>query len=131
MIEQVLGLQRKDVYITNVVKCHPMANPKNPELRGNDRAPAPDEIRSCKLWWQAEMEIIQPKAICILGASALSAFFEEKKALGEYRGQTFRDQRFSQSIIFVTYHPAAILRNPNLLDSFKEDFQKLKNLLKD
>lgn len=129
IIAEILGLKRSDLYITNIAKCHPMANPKNREARGNDRPPTPDEIKLCSPWWQTELEIIKPKAICLLGASALSAFRAEKTSVSEYKGKTLCDPRFPNTQVFVTYHPAAILRNMNLIETYKEDFRKLKELL--
>ncbi len=129
MIDEVLGLQRKDIYITNVVKCHPMTDPKNPEARGNDRPPTKEEIETCQLWWQGEMEIIKPKIVCVLGASALSAILGEKVPVGEYKGKTFVHPKLPAITLFVTYHPAAILRNMGLIENYKDDFRKLKALI--
>lgn len=129
MIEEVLGLKRQDIYITNVVKCHPMTNPKNPEAKGNDRPPTKEEIEACHLWWQGEMEIIKPKIVCVLGASALSAILGEKVSVGEYKGKTFTRPNLPGITLFVTYHPAAILRNMGLIDNYKDDFRKLKAIL--
>lgn len=129
IIKDCLGFQRSEVYITNVVKCHPMLNPKNRDLRGNDRAPTKEELKSCWPWWQGELEILKPKAVCLLGASALSAFLLDKASVNEYRGKTIKHPGFPKINFFATFHPAAILRNMNLLETYKADFRKLSTLL--
>lgn len=129
MIQTELGRKREEVYISNAVRCHPMTNPKTPEERGNDRPPKPEEIDACKPWWQAELDIVKPKVICLLGASALKAVVGKNEKFAAYRSKAFKSDRFCGAMLFVTYHPAAILRNPPLMESYRLDFKKLKKLL--
>lgn len=126
MIETELGRTRAQVYISNAVKCHPMVNPKDPEARGNDRPPTPKELEACRAWWTAELELIRPKIVCLLGASAVRAFFGEQAALSSYRGKLAEDARFPGTLITAVYHPSAILRNPPLREDYANDFRKLK-----
>lgn len=131
MIEEILGCQRKNVYISNIVKCHAMINPVTPDARGNDRPPTEVEMRCCEPWWKGEMAIIRPKIICLLGASALRAIYGEGATISVYRGQTRKKPELPDATLLATYHPAGVLRNPNFMEAFQSDFCTLKKLLED
>jgi DNA polymerase len=120
-----IGLRRKDVYITNVVKCHPMIDPEHPEKRGNDRPPRPEEIRECLAYLRQQIEIIRPRVICALGSVAGQTLSGLNVSLGQMRRQTYD---FSGITLLVTYHPAAILRNDNYRPALREDLKKLQKL---
>lgn len=114
-----MGLDRQKVYITNIVKCHPMIDPENPQKRGNDRPPSAQEISFCSNYLQQQIEIIAPKAIVTLGNVPSRFMLNEAVGIGQLRGKSYQVPKglfsFSCSpIIFPTYHPAALLRNPNL-----------------
>jgi DNA polymerase len=67
-IFESIGLSRQVVYIANIVKCHPMVDPSDPEKRGNDRPPTPDEISACRGWLDTQIRTIKPRFIVTLGA---------------------------------------------------------------
>lgn len=92
-------LQREQVYILNVLKCRPPGN-RNPEQ---------DEISNCRPFFEKQLELIQPKFICCLGAIATRALLGTNEALGRQRG---RLHQWRESQVLVTYHPAYLLRNP-------------------
>lgn len=111
-----IGIDRKDVYITNVVKCRPPEN----------RTPTPEEIRSCKKYLEKQFDLIKPKVVLILGSTALKAILGEEK-ITKVRGE---EVEIDGIIFFPTFHPAAVLRDEqNKLPVIKSDFQKLKNIL--
>ncbi len=118
-IEEVLGLKREEVYITNVCKCRPPGN----------RKPTPTEIRSCFPYLKREIEIIQPKVICCLGATAGEGILGKKFSITKVRGQTFPYPYDPKIKVFMTYHPAYILRNPMADAEFVEDLEKLRELI--
>lgn len=117
-INDILGLSRKDVYITNVVKCRPP----------NNRDPEPDEIEACHPYLQKQLELISPAIICTLGNFATRTMLGKSVNISRIRGKRIEKESY---IVVPTYHPAAILRNGNLIDSFQGDFKLLKQLLEE
>ena len=106
------GVERKEVYITNIVKCRPPSN----------RAPFPVEISNCiNLFLLNQIAIIKPRVICLLGATATRAILGEKLQISKIRGKSFK----KGGIVFTaTYHPAYILRNQRQLETFFNDLQQ-------
>jgi DNA polymerase len=112
-IIEAMKLTREDVYISNVVKCRPP----------NNRVPLPTESNVCKqLILFKEIEIIKPKIICTLGATAAIALLGDLTSLGRVRG-TWCD--FKTIPVMPTYHPAYLLRNPEAKKIVWEDVQKI------
>ena len=101
------GLHRSEIFITSSIKCRP---PKN-------RKPKKGEIEACKPYLNSQIEILHPRIICLMGNTATLA------VLG-IQGVTSLRGRILQDIFLVTYHPAAVLRNRNLLDAFIFDLKK-------
>src|SRR5512138_611526 len=91
-----IPLERKDVYICNVVKCRPPQN----------RTPEPDEMAICGDFLIRQLEAIQPKAICVLGATAMKALLKID-GITRNRGQWFKWHGIQT---MVTYHPSYLLR---------------------
>ncbi len=111
MIE-AMGLQRKDVYICNVVKCRPPEN----------RAPEPDEVGTCSPYLLRQIDVIQPKVIVCLGAVAAKTLLETTRGISQFRGEwlEWRGRK-----LMATYHPAYLLRNPNAKGEVWKDLQKV------
>ena len=134
-IFESIELSRESVYITNIVKCHPMTNPETPEAHGNDRPPTPEEISTCRHYLEEQIEIIKPKCIVTLGSVAAKILLGEKRGISLLRGR-WHDVpsnlfTFSKNIkILPMYHPAALLRNPNLKKDTWYDMKMLKAFLK-
>ncbi len=111
------GLDRKRVYITNIVKCRP---PKN-------RKPKPDEIQTCtSTYLEKQIEILKPKLICSLGATALQYFTGEKK-MGSNHGKLLKALK-SDIPVLATYHPASVFRNRSLKNLLQSDLIKIRDL---
>ncbi len=110
-----IGLNREDVYITNVVKCRP---PKN-------RDPKPDEIDICtNRYLFSQIKLINPKVIATLGRFASSVILEMKDvSMGRVHGQKFFKDG---SLVVPIYHPAAALHSRANLVPLTDDFKKLK-----
>ena len=107
-----LDIDRKDIFITNSVKCRPPQN----------RKPTPQESKIYKnLLLLKEIEIIQPKVICTLGATALECLLENPVKMNELRG---KELSFNGTILIPTFHPAYILRDPNKFNAWLADLQK-------
>lgn len=117
-ILEAIGLDRKSVYIANVVKCRPPGN----------RVPAPDEVDACLPVLLRQIGIMKPGVIVALGASAASALLASRKGIGALRGEM---HLFRGTPVMVTYHPAALLRSPALKRPVWEDMKKLSALLRE
>ena len=115
MILEDTGIDRKDVYITNIVKCRP---PKN-------RVPSKKEEESCNDFIKQEIEIINPKIICVMGNTAYGTLLDGKEITKNHGKIVEKDGRK----FFVTFHPAATIYNQKLVDELKEDFKKLAKFL--
>jgi len=95
-----IDLPRERVFICNVVKCRPPEN----------RLPQYDEIASCVPYLFRQLELIRPSVILAMGGTAAQTLLNTKQSLGALRNKT---HRFRGIPLIVTYHPAALLRNPN------------------
>ena len=115
-ILEAVGLSRKDVFITNVVKCRP---PKN-------RKPLPNESETCtNLLLFKQIEIILPTTICTLGSAATQVFLGKEVKITKIRGKQFKQEN---NILIPTYHPAYILRNQRELENFANDIKLAKKI---
>lgn len=110
MLLNVLGLERREVFILNVVKCRPPEN----------RNPLPDEVGACMPFLERQLEAIEPKVILVLGTVALKAMFGDKHGITRSRGR-WHDHRGTP--VMPTFHPAYLLRNPS---GKRETFADLK-----
>lgn len=115
-----IKLERKDVYITNVVKCRPPGN----------RDPLPQEVAECWPWLMEQIKIIKPKLIITLGRHSMARFLPEMK-ISEVHGQAMRREieGVGPQVFFVLYHPAAALYNPALRETLMKDFKKIPKVL--
>jgi len=107
---EAIGINRNDVYITNIVKCRPPQN----------RTPLPCEMETCKkLLLNKQIKIIRPHAICTLGAAAIQGLLNEPKIkISQLRGKKVELDGIT---VVPTYHPAYILRNPKELKTLMLD----------
>ena len=111
MIE-AMGLQRKEVYIANVVKCRPPEN----------RLPEPDEIKTCSPYLLRQLDTIAPKVIVCLGACSAQTLLQTTRGISHFRGQWME---FRGTKLMATYHPAYLLRNPAAKADVWKDLQKV------
>jgi uracil-DNA glycosylase family 4 len=115
MIE-AMGLRREDVYIANVVKCRPPGN----------RTPERDECETCMPFLMRQVEAINPKVIVALGAVAAKNLLQMNASMGEMR---LRSYEFRGAKLFVTYHPAYLLRDPRQKSEAWKDLQQVMKFL--
>jgi DNA polymerase len=125
-IIEAMNHTRETVYIANIVKCHPMIDPNSPEKRSNDRPPSPEEIKTCIPYLDRQLEIIKPKIIVTLGASSTKGLLNNEEPISKIRGKV---KEYKGIKLLPTYHPAALLRNPNLKKSVWEDMKKVMRYL--
>jgi DNA polymerase len=123
-----IGLDRTRVYIANIVKCHPMIRPDQPEARGNDRPPAPAEIEKCLPFLKEQIKIIRPRVIVTLGATATRALLGTSQGITALRGKwtEISVEEGGRIPVLPTFHPAALLRDPNLKKDVWEDMKLLR-----
>ncbi|MEA4926078.1 MAG: uracil-DNA glycosylase [Syntrophomonadaceae bacterium] len=116
-ILEAAEFKRREVYITNVVKCRPPGN----------RLPNPDEARECRNYLEAQIRIINPRIIVCLGAMACQTVVDPKAKITQTRGKWFNRNGI---MIMATYHPAALLRNEQYKRPTWEDFKLIRDQYK-
>jgi DNA polymerase len=110
-----IAIKRSDVYICNVVKCRPPEN----------RTPQPDEMEICGQFLFRQLKTIKPKAICVLGATAMKALLNNKEGITKARGLW---HKWHDIPVMITYHPSYLLRQYNQ-QAKREAWEDLKTLL--
>lgn len=111
-----IGLARQSVYICNVLKSRP---PRN-------RDPLPDEVQACSPFLLRQLALIRPEIILAFGAFAARTLLDSTSSLGRMRGSV---HRYAGYPVVVTYHPAALLRNPGWIRPTWEDLQIVRRML--
>ena len=117
LLDKILNsikLDRQDVFILNVLKCRP---PKN-------RDPLSDEIEKCEPYLKKQLQIINPKLIIALGRISAMTLLKIKDSLKNMRNQVHQYEGID---LIVTYHPAALLRNPHFKKPTWEDFKYIRD----
>ncbi len=109
-----VGLKREEVYICNILKCRPP----------NNRDPLPSEMETCTPYLLRQIDLIKPAFIICLGRISAQWLLETNASLSALRGK-FHDYRGSK--LMVTYHPAALLRNPNWKRPTWDDMKMFKS----
>ena len=116
VLEEYPGLKREDVFICNVLKHRPPGN----------RNPSPAEIVACRPFLLRQLEVLQPKVILALGTFAAQTLLGTDAAISKLRGI---EHRYHGIPLVATYHPAALLRNPNWKRPTWEDVQLARRIL--
>ncbi len=119
LLDQILAnieVPRADAFIANVVKCRP---PRN-------RVPLPDEREACMPYLRRQIELVRPRVLLTLGGTAAEALLGVKASLGQLR---LKVHRWNGIPLVVTYHPAALLRNPNWKRPTWDDVRIARQLL--
>jgi DNA polymerase len=111
-----IDLTREQVFITNVLKHRPPGN----------RNPQPDEVAACSPYLVRQIQLIKPKVILALGTFAAQTLLDTKTPIGKLRGAV---HRYYGIPLIVTYHPAALLRNPAWKRPTWEDVKLARHVL--
>ncbi len=126
-ILESINIQRKDVYVANILKDRP---PKN-------RDPQTEEVKACTPYLERQIEIIKPKIICSLGRHSMNYLMdtfglnEQIQPISIIHGRPFQSKGIFKDIIIVPfYHPAVVVYNINMKNVLKKDFQVLSRLIK-
>ncbi len=115
-ILESIDLKRDDVFICNILKCRPP----------NNRRPTAIETDSCEPYLWKQIELVRPKFILALGLTAANTLLKNKESMGNLRGKIHDYQGIAT---IVTYHPAALLRNPTWKRDTWEDVKFLRSLI--
>ncbi|WP_415405641.1 uracil-DNA glycosylase [Sulfurovum sp. CS9] len=116
MIENVLQISRSDVYVTNIVKCRPP----------NNQVPTPTQAHTCQPYLLKQIELIKPKLIVTLGATAYHYLTGDETCITKIRGTLHKQNGYT---LIPTYHPSYLLRNPSAKKEVFEDLLKVKDLI--
>jgi uracil-DNA glycosylase len=115
-----IGMARAEIFIANVLKCHPPQN----------RDPQPIEIDNCKEYLYRQVELIQPTVICTLGNFSTKLLREDPTGITRLHGQPEVLTLGRRAVrLYPIFHPAAALYTPRMLDTLREDFTRLPELL--
>ena len=113
-----IGLQRDNIYIANILKCRPP----------NNRDPKPDEAAQCRAYLEQQIALVQPKLILVVGRIAAQNLLQTDLPLGRLRNQ-LHYMPSTQIPVYVTYHPAYLLRQPADKRKAWQDLLKTQELL--
>jgi DNA polymerase len=114
-ILEAIHFKRDEVFICNILKCRPPGN----------RKPLPEEIDRCIPYLRRQVALVKPKLIVCLGLTAAESLLQTTEGLGKLRGRVLQ---YEGTPLMVTYHPAALLRNPNWKRPAWEDVQAARKL---
>jgi uracil-DNA glycosylase len=115
-----IGMQRKDVFIANVLKCRPPGN----------RDPLPIEIENCREYLYRQVELIQPRVICSLGNFSTKLLRGDPTGITRLHGRPEELTLGRRTVrLYPIFHPAAALYTPRMLETLREDFSRLPELL--
>ena len=117
-ILEAVQFKREEVFIANILKCRPP----------NNRKPLPEETEQCEPYLWKQIELIKPKFILCLGLTAAQTLLRTTESMGQLRQST---HMYRNTPVVVTYHPAALLRNPNWKRPTWEDVQRLRKMYDD
>ncbi len=115
-----IGTARSEVFIANVLKCHPPQN----------RDPQPVEIENCKEYLYRQVELIQPNVICTLGNFSTKLLRNDPAGITRVHGQSEVLTLGRRAVrLYPIFHPAAALYTPRMLETLREDFARLPDLI--
>lgn len=119
-IIQAMGFSREQIYIGNVLKCRP----DMPAGMSGNRKPKPEEMQTCLPWLEKQIDLIQPRVLVALGATAVEGLLGNTEPVGRLRGRWLD---FKGIPVMTTYHPAYLLRNQSVVEKRKvwEDMLKV------
>jgi DNA polymerase len=117
-ILEAVQFKREEVYIANILKCRPPEN----------RRPTPAEVEQCEPYLWKQIELIKPKFILCLGLTAAKTLLKTEESLGSLRASV---HNYHGVPTYVTYHPAALLRNPDWKRPTWEDVKRLRKAYDD
>ncbi len=119
LLEEI-GLERESVFIVNTLKCRPPGN----------RDPQPIEIENCRSYLLSQVELIEPTVICSLGNFSTKLLRADPTGITRLHGQPEVIEIGSRAVrLYPIYHPAAALYTPRMLETLREDFARLPELL--
>ncbi|MGI8589029.1 MAG: uracil-DNA glycosylase [Chloroflexia bacterium] len=110
------GIQREEIWVSNTVKCRPT---KQEGKRVSNRPPRVGEIRACAIWRDGEMDLLRPRLICCLGATAAGTILGRAVKMTKERGIWFDGPDGAR--VLITYHPSYVMRQVG------EDYERIRD----
>jgi uracil-DNA glycosylase family 4 len=114
-ILEATGFKREEVFICNILKCRPPGN----------RNPVPEEVEKCRPYLEYQLKLLNPKLILLLGRVAAESLLKTREPLNKLRGKVHDYKGYK---VMITFHPAALLRNPNWKRPTWDDMKQFKTL---
>ncbi len=114
-ILEATGFKREEVFICNILKCRPPGN----------RNPLPEEVEKCRPYLEKQLGLLKPKLILLLGRVAAESLLKNREPLNKMRGKVHDYKGYK---VMVTFHPAALLRNPQWKRPTWDDMKQFKTL---
>jgi DNA polymerase len=115
-----IGMERKDVWVCNVLKCRPPDN----------RDPHPNEIEACQEYLRRQVDLIEPTAICTLGNFSTKLLRADSTGISRLHGRAEIRIIGPRAVrLYPLYHPAAALYTPSMLEALRADFHRIPELL--
>jgi DNA polymerase len=115
-----IGLERRDVFVANVLKCRPP----------NNRDPHPNEVESCQQYLRRQVDLIEPVVICTLGNFSTKLLRGEITGISRLHGKEEIRCIGSRAVrLYPLYHPAAALYTPSMLETLRADFHRIPELV--
>lgn len=117
MLEEQAGIRREDIFIANVLKCRPPGN----------RDPRPEEVEVCSPYLREQIRSIWPDVIMTMGNPATRFILRTEAGITRMRGKVFKTGHFA---VLPTFHPAAVLRDPQKMEALEHDFCLMGQILR-
>jgi DNA polymerase len=114
-ILEATGFKRDEVFICNILKCRPPGN----------RNPLPEEVEKCRPYLEKQLSLLKPKLILLLGRVAAESLLKTREPLNKLRGKVHDYKGYK---VMITFHPAALLRNPNWKRPTWDDMKQFKSM---
>ena len=122
---EVIGVERNNIYITSTVKLRPTNTSKKGRI--SNRPPTQKELDAFIPWLMAEVDLVAPRILVTLGNTPLRSLLGKDITIGDCHGKSIRYK--SGLNIFPLYHPAAVIYNRTLMDTYQKDLQILKRIV--
>ena len=121
----MIGVERKNIYITNTVKFRPTKTSKMGRI--SNRPPTQKEQAAFIPWLMAEVDCVAPRILVTLGNTPLRSLLGKDISIGDCHGKAIRYKGGLH--IFPLYHPAAVIYNRSLMDTYQIDLRSLKSMV--
>ncbi len=126
-----IGLSRKELYVSNLVKCRPVRPSTRPRYGSHaNRKPSSKEVKQCAAFLEDEVRLLEPELVVTLGKTPLDWFLSHPVSMKDVHGKMFQVERMGVNV-YAMYHPASLIYNRSLTPQYEEDLKRLSEWLHD